>query len=283
MMTFVRGWAFTSMLMLAGCGFGMSSGGGDGYEGEESSAGPDGQTTSGGTSLGSTTQSSASGASSSATTPSGGTTAETSMSSGGGTVSEDSGDSDETEESGSGEESSGTGGRAGGTLDVVRLEIACMGTSNCSASYCDTVGTASAAQTFVGEDGVTYDVTLRLRGVLEQKTYLGGTTTGFWNDGGSPQVDDWNTYQLEISDPPQLYYINAGSTGNSYSDAVDYSRTVPMRNGATVTATMFDSSSCGAYNVDSDGTPIVIDGIPPAPDPFDGQFVQIDATAIVPQ
>jgi hypothetical protein len=158
-----------------------------------------------------------------------------------------------------------------------------MGSSNCSSAYCDTVSGAMAGQSFLADAGMVFDVTLRIRGVVEQKTIFGGTSDGFWNEGGSPQSDDWNTYRLEVSDPAATYYVNAGTSGNAYCDLLDYERTVAVRGGATLTLSMLDSTSCGARNVDSGGDPIYVVDIPPYPDAFDGQFVQIDAVSIVPQ
>ena len=45
---------------------------------------------------------------------------------------------------------------------------------------------------------------------------------------------------------------------------------------------MGDANTCATINVDDAGAPIVIPGIPPAPDVFDGQFLRIDVVDVVP-
>jgi len=75
-----------------------------------------------------------------------------------------------------------------------------------------------------GSSGTIYDVVLRFRGVIEQRTYEGGTQEGSWYVGGSaPSMSDtYNIYSLNISSPPQQYYLNAGTSGLTYCSGVDY-------------------------------------------------------------
>jgi hypothetical protein len=55
-----------------------------------------------------------------------------------------------------------------------------------------------------------------------------------------------------------------------------------MSAGATVTLTAdpVDSAQEEIVNVDQNGSPIVVDGVPPAPATFNGQFIQVDVTAV---
>jgi hypothetical protein len=124
---------------------------------------------------------------------------------------------------------------------------------------------------------------MRFRGVVETEGYTGGSNDGaFFQVGGEPIFDTWNIYKLEISAPPQTYFLNRGQGGLYHCFAIDYSKTVQMSAGATVTLTAdpVDSAQEEIVNVDQNGSSIVVDGVPPAPAPFDGQFIQVDVTAV---
>ncbi len=130
-----------------------------------------------------------------------------------------------------------------------------------------------------GVSGTTYSVAMRFRGVVETKTYLGGTTTGFWNANGTPTSTAYNIYELRISDPPGIYYLNAG-VENLYCIAMDYQQTISIKSGANVELRAFTIENAILKNKDQFGNPIIIPGISPAPSAFDGQFIQMDVVAI---
>ena len=130
--------------------------------------------------------------------------------------------------------------------------------------------------TIAGDDGVTYDVKLRLRGVVEQKSYTGGVQDGLFLEGGSPVSDGYNIVKLEISDPAATYYLNAGTSGIQRVWELDVTKTIPIRAGATVTLSLNALDSAQIANTDGSGQPIIPSGIPPAPAAFPGQFVHIE-------
>ena len=163
-------------------------------------------------------------------------------------------------------------------LAPLRIELPCGG--SCGGAYCSASNEETDMQTLTGEPGTEYSVTLRFRGVVEEKVYIGGLNDEFWNEGGTPNADNWNVYTLEISEPPQSYFLNSGEASRAHCEALDYERSVTIAHGATVTLTMNDDNNCAAPNVDDGGTPIVIPDIAPAPDTFDGQFVQVDVVDI---
>jgi hypothetical protein len=142
------------------------------------------------------------------------------------------------------------------------------------------VGAVSASTTLSGADGVVYEVTLRVRGVAEQNSYTGGAEMDGWYAGGMPDSAGWNLFRLDVSDPPQRYYLNPGSSGTYRCFAHDRVHRVRVRDGASVTLAGDAADGFQVRNVDDRGAPIVIDGIPPAPDAFNGQFMQIDVVAI---
>ena len=83
---------------------------------------------------------------------------------------------------------------------------------------------------------------------------------------------NWNEVTIIVSDPPGEYHPNAGEGGVFEVFAVDEERTVAIAAGATITIEIDGNGACSIENVDE----IVIPGVPPAPEPFDGQFLQLD-------
>ena len=150
-------------------------------------------------------------------------------------------------------------------------------------------GPPSKSLTFGGRDGKGYSVTLRLRGVVETKTYSGGTTAGSpFQIGGTPAPDVVNTYGMSISSPAQTYYINGNrSRQASTVVALDDTVTIPIDAGAQVVLFGNDLDCLQLRNcIDpaaASCTPYVIADIPPAPNAFDGQFAQIDVLSVADQ
>lgn len=162
-------------------------------------------------------------------------------------------------------------------LDGLRWELPC---SNNDAYYCDTPEAKTVETTLTGPPGTRYDITLRFRGVVEQKTYEGGTADGMWSAGGEPAFDLYNIYKLEISDPPAVYFLNAGQSNLGYCVPLDYTKTIRVAAGATVSMTADPVDTAQVNNHAEAGAPIVVAGIPPAPDPYDGQFIQMDVVSV---
>jgi EGF domain len=133
-------------------------------------------------------------------------------------------------------------------------------------------------QMMVGEPGTVYVVTLRVRGVVELKSYDGGQPDGPWHPDGDPgDVDLWNEVTLSIAEsaavPGQTIRLNSGSSGATSLTLIDMTHDVLIETGAVVGLT-FDVVDGLQIN---NGDDLVVPGIPPAPDAFNGQFVQIDA------
>ena len=62
--------------------------------------------------------------------------------------------------------------------------------------------------------------------------------------------------------------------------SLDYQKRVQIAAGSTITLTATSQEGLQVKNIDPKGQPIVITGLPPAPDPFDGQWIQIDVVDI---
>src|SRR5688500_11679191 len=62
---------------------------------------------------------------------------------------------------------------------------------------------------FGGEKGKRYQVTLRLRGVVEPMMYKKGKQVGdYFYVGGEKNNGTYNVYQITISSPPSHYFLN---------------------------------------------------------------------------
>ena len=137
--------------------------------------------------------------------------------------------------------------------------------------------------TLGGDTSATYDVTLRFRGVVEQEAYEGGTADSYWYVGGHAADTNWNIYELRISAPPQVFYLNAGKARIGYVFALDYKKTIQIRGGATVTLTADAQDHRLIANIDDHAKPVIVAGVPPAPAAFDGQFIQMDVESVTKQ
>jgi hypothetical protein len=161
----------------------------------------------------------------------------------------------------------------------LRVEVPCVNALPDGVS-CTAVDPIASTWQVTGASGTARSLTLRIRGVDELKNYVGGTTWGSCNVGGSASSGPQNIYALEVSDPPQRIFLNAGINSTSFAVAVDFTMAVSAKAGAFLT--LSESSVDGAIlkNDDSTGAPIVVPGVPPAPAPFAGQFLQVDVIAL---
>ena len=133
-------------------------------------------------------------------------------------------------------------------------------------------------RTFAGSQGTIYRVTLHVRGVVEPKNFTGGTVQfEHFQTGGAPVKNDYNFYSLHVSDPEATYTFNRNEEKvGHYTFPIDYRVIIPVRGGATVTMGAYDSNDVAIANHKH----FVVDGVPPAPKPFDGQFFQLDVESI---
>ncbi|MBI3200213.1 MAG: OmpA family protein [Myxococcales bacterium] len=170
--------------------------------------------------------------------------------------------------------------RVATALDRLRWEMPCE-----PKEHKDTCSPADpnprASFVLGGDPAVVYQLTLQFRGVVEQESYAGGQADDFWYTGGKPDNGSYNVYRVEISDPPQTYFINAGKAGIRRTFAIDYVRTVRAKGGAKLDLAADAQDGRLIANFDDKGVPIVVPEIPPAPKAFDGQFVQVDVVSVV--
>ena len=160
------------------------------------------------------------------------------------------------------------------TLSGLRWELPNTGAVDFANCLCPLVVTDRT--TAGGSPDTIYQVDVRFRGVVEKCTYLGGQNDGSaWQIGGLPDGSNFNVYKLEVSDPPQVFYVNAGASYDPQIYLLDFVEPIQVRGGATITLT--GDSREGVEH--SNYRHYVVPGIAPAPAPFDGQFVQMDVVS----
>jgi len=165
---------------------------------------------------------------------------------------------------------------------------------------------------FGGDSNLTYNVTLRVRGIMEGYWYTGGEldqlsktlyTGGVPTIGGfssacknktselpfmlpselAPLDNCWNGFNmfaLTVSAPKQHYFLNY--TANKDNDrpphavyASDYSVTIPIRGQAKLGFYIVGSDEHQCYNFNQ-----VVSGSSTTPSPYIGQFVQFDVSEV---
>jgi len=185
----------------------------------------------------------------------------------------------------------GSGGSTGtdpwAALDGLRFDDACgtilSGNVCLHADKPSDNGTpfmGSKSATMGGTVGTTYQVKLRIRGIVEPTNISGGTvgTPSTFVTGGNRGADGSNaaTYQqwrITTSVPNQHYYLNAISGGLSHVVMVlDEMQTIPIGGGATVTIDVYDGNAHEIAN--NANPPKTIADIPGSKN--SGQFVQIN-------
>jgi len=185
------------------------------------------------------------------------------------------------------------GNDPGSSLSGLRLEVPCANPKFNQDTEChwdrSLLQTADPAwklkreivRTFGGKPGTLYAVTLHVRGVVEPKNFTGGEVQHeHFQSGGAPVRNDYNFYSLHVSNPEATYTFNRSEQKvGHYTFPIDYRVTIPIRGGATVTMGAYDSNDVAIANHQH----IVIEGVPPAPAPFDGQFFQLDVESITRQ
>ncbi|XXT14562.1 hypothetical protein WME94_30370 [Sorangium sp. So ce429] len=205
------------------------------------------------------------------------TSASTSASSGGAVGSGGAGGSGGAAGSGG---AGGSGGEdllaAAASIDGFRWEIPCDQDPG-NSDECATSTRVDEEKTFGGSPDTVYQVTVRLRGVVEPETYRGGTPDGMhFRVGGSPDNPTYNVYSITVSDPAEVYYLNDSPTVGHDTFIIDHTKTIPIRGGATVSFLGEDPNNISIANFKH----LVVEGVPPAPEPFIGQFIQLDVQSV---
>ena len=166
------------------------------------------------------------------------------------------------------------------TLTGLRWELPC-GLST-SANVCSVAAFTTKTKSLGGIAGAQYALQLRFRGVVEQKTYTDGQADGYWYIGGTPNSDAYNVYKLQVSSPPQTFFLNAGTSNVQRSWPLDFVRNVKVNAGAILTLSADAVDGAEIKNIDNTqaGVPLIILGVTPAPAAYNGQFIQMDVVSV---
>jgi len=138
-----------------------------------------------------------------------------------------------------------------------------------------------------GVPGKTYNVTLRIRGVVEPKAYKDGTprgSSGMFYEGGQRAGEAiYNSYGLTVDSPGQSYFLNSWPEGD-YVLAMNYDVSVRITTGATLTLYGYTARCALSYDCEDlknvgtgnaiDCANKKLDGVTHLTD--HGQFIQID-------
>jgi hypothetical protein len=159
-----------------------------------------------------------------------------------------------------------------GVLNGLRWDMPCDSGGHCVDPPVVTAGIA-------GPTGDSYQVTLRFRGVIETRDYPGSyyNDGNYWSEGVDPEDPSvgLNIYRLDISDPPQVYYLNTSMPshiegGTVY--AVDYTKTVTMNANSAISMT-----AKGEDGLEGADDSVQIPGLTYA----HGQFLQMNVLSVV--
>ena len=177
----------------------------------------------------------------------------------------------------------------------------------------DSVKNQHVSKKIAGDANVTYDVTLRVRGVVERYWYEGGTldpVSKVFYTGGVPTVggfasacknkaselpfqlppevsptdgcfNGFNVFAMTVSEPKQHFYLNytADKNGDRPPHAVylqDYTVTLKMKGQATLDFFIIGSDEHQCYNHDK-----VIEGVTLTSSPYIGNFLQFDVVKVM--
>jgi hypothetical protein len=193
--------------------------------------------------------------------------------------------------------SSGTAGASGGagllaiasSFDKFRFECPCIDADHFGLDKIDNCDNAPAverqtyAKKLAGEPNVVYDVRLHVRGNTEPNTYVKGKLdpNGRFYVGGETSAPGYSAYMLTVADPQEVYFFNYNPTTSHMHFLIDYEVTIPMRGGTTLTFQVNGGKSVPDGHDASNRERLVVPGIEPAPDPYNGQLVQFDVVSVV--
>lgn len=133
----------------------------------------------------------------------------------------------------------------------------------------------SFTKKFGGEKGKRYKVTLRFRGVVEPMMYKDGKKEGeYFYIGGKPDNSKYNVYKLEISSPKSHYFLNSQKRVGHKIFTVDYTTTIEIDGGATLTISGNGQNGLMIANFSK----LMVKGIDTKP--YNGQYMQVNVVKV---
>lgn len=174
-----------------------------------------------------------------------------------------------------------------GELDQLFIHDACTGDNPEQPDTCLHDQLHEQSVEFGGEDGTVYDVSLRVRGLFEPTNIQGGETPypehSYFRVGGTVTAPDYSQWQLEVSDPPQTYWLNHYPSTSHTIYQEDFEISIAVAAGASVVARVVDGNERQINNgaADLPDRQQEIEGVTEGV--LDGQVLRLDVIDVVPQ
>jgi Stigma-specific protein, Stig1 len=171
-----------------------------------------------------------------------------------------------------------------GELDGLRWEFPCDNNSYGS-HVCGCAARINRTMKVPGAGAGLYNVRLRFRGVVESNVYPNASPAGGRDEAarffvtGSTPTNVTNVYALAVDQPAQKCFLNAERS--VYLTGIDYTVTITVQAGSLLTLSADSVDRRQLVNRDDKNHPIIPAGVPPAPNAFDGQFIQMDVVSVV--
>jgi len=131
-------------------------------------------------------------------------------------------------------------------LNELFMHDACTGANPSQPDTCLHEQLVEQTITFGGEPGTVYDVTLRVRGLVEPTTISGGPAPladhPYFEVGGTIAAQDWSAWRIEVSDPPQTYWLNHYPSTAHIIYKEDFEATLAIAAGAEVVVRVTDGN-----------------------------------------
>lgn len=173
-----------------------------------------------------------------------------------------------------------------------RWEVPCKSNAFVTEELCPADRMLTQMRTFGGDPNVTYEVEVRLRGIIEPHTFtaLDGkrlstvTPAPYMVDSTAAKPDDipYALFMIDVPQPKVTYYFNAFHTidGEFHHQLlpVDYTVKLKIQGGSMLRMAYTDGNTEQVANFKR----VVVPGIPPAPQPYNGQFLQLDVVSVSP-
>ncbi len=169
-------------------------------------------------------------------------------------------------------------------LHELFIHDACTGVQPSQPDTCTHGQLIEESVTFGGEPGTTYDLTLRIRGLLEPTNIVGGTAPlpehPYFVIGGTVGAADYAQWQIEVEEPAEIYYLNHYPQTSHTIYKEDFEVTIPVAAGSEVTVRTVDGNDRQIDN-GAMGLPDrqqIIEGVTDGV--LDGQVLRLDVLGV---
>lgn len=133
-----------------------------------------------------------------------------------------------------------------GELHELFMHDACTGEYPPQPDTCLHMQRVEKVIAFGGEQGVMYDVTLRVRGLFEPTTISGGQVPmaqhPYFKVGGTVAAADWSRWHIVVASPAQTYTLNHYPSTSHTIYKEDFEATLRIAGGSQVTVRVVDGN-----------------------------------------